>query len=473
MISSEHNIRVDARQCCSKSSSTALHTFTFRHWFAMPQKSIEIYAADNSGFGPNPHPTSDVKSSNRADRLSHLVFKESLSGPDAASICRRFAIRLSQRLVNANVKDYWTYMPDLVVFFQLHMTPANTESLWGTHLTENSNFCSDFWKFNRQLQHFSWHLPRWMIPKAYSHRDRLLEAMKQWQLHLTDRETAPWDEDIYDAQRWGSRLMRKWQKLFLQMDNTNEEALASVNLTFSWAVNSNVVPSTFWAVLEIFRRPELLFQVRKRLPDIRTTAGFLQHFSDSEKRASICTEPLLQSIFAETLRLRVHVYMARLFIHDSVDLDGWRIPQGKLCLVSSHPAHMHGSEWNTAGGKHPLEEFWPYRFLVPSENVSNQSESVPAQASNEELQANMSFSLNGLDGSWIPFGGGPRGCPGRFLAKHHMITTMASMVLLFEIDILAKERAFRMDETKYGAGTLHPVGEIPFRIRSRFAGGSM
>lgn len=37
------------------------------------------------------------------------------------------------------------------------------------------------------------------------------------------------------------------------------------------------------------------------------------------------------------------------------------------------------------------------------------------------------FSLDGLNGSWIPYGGGFRACPGRHFAKREILMTLAVM----------------------------------------------
>lgn len=77
------------------------------------------------------------------------------------------------------------------------------------------------------------------------------------------------------------------------------------------------------------------------------------------------------------------------------------------------------------------------------------------------------FSLRGLEGVWIPFGGGPRACPGRHLARHHMLVIVAAMVMLFDIEITAGEHALRDSHANHGLGTLLPVGKVPFSIRRR------
>lgn len=126
---------------------------------------------------------------------------------------------------------------------------------------------------------------------------------------------------------------------------------------------------------------------------------------------------------------------------------------------------MHGDEWNTDGGKEPLDRFWAGRFLVPK---SNTGPKLAPPATGEPCPEDpWEFSLRGLQGVWIPFGGGPRACPGRHLAKHHMLVTVAAMVMLFDMEITADEHSLRASQANHGLGTLQPVGKVPFRIRRR------
>lgn len=285
---------------------------------------------------------------------------------------------------------------------------------------------------------------------------------------------APWqkEDDGYDAQRWGSRIIRNLQPRFLAVDGVESSDLAAVHLTFVWAANTNVVPSAFWLALDVFRNPKLLSQVRARLPRIKSAKDFIQSFSQAKVRDGLCEDALLQSIYAETLRYRIHAYAFRQFSHDVVDLDGWIIPKDRLYIVSTHPAHFHGEEWNTDGGRHALTEFWPYRFLVPPQDGIQDAEIAQHDQGHDDDRfddpGSWAFSMRGLNGSWIPFGGGPRACPGRHLSKHHMIVTMAAMVSLFDVEIGAEKDALVMDERNYGLGCLHPVGKVPYKIRRRF-----
>ncbi|KAH8702826.1 cytochrome P450 [Phaeosphaeriaceae sp. PMI808] len=454
----------------SRSRALALHAPLLKLWFAMPQKMIEKYVTDDSGYGSKPHPLSSVKPQNRTDRLSHLVFKDVLSGPDTTSLCSRFVFCLYNQLEKLELSTNWTSQTDFVTFVKDPLMVANTEALWGTHLTRTSDFCEDLSNLLKKLHYFTYRLPEWLVPKAFARRARLIHGLCQWQSFLLDSnlDVSPWEDKNYDALKWGSARIRKWQTEFLQMDGADAESLASVHLTFAWAANVNLGPAAFWAVLEIFRDPILLKEVRDRLPAAQSMADVNLFLNTSQARDRICADPLLQSIFTETLRLRVCAFIVRRFPHDTVDLHGWRVPRDQTCLVSTHTAHMQGDGWNVDGGKRPLDRFWAHRFLSPlvEARMPSALSTDPSQGTDSSKNS-WSFSLGGLEGVWIPFGGGPRTCPGRHLTKHHIIITMAVMATLFDVDIMASESSLRMSDGNHGFGTLLPTGRVPFRIRRR------
>ena len=257
--------------------------------------------------------------------------------------------------------------------------------------------------------------------------------------------------------------------------------------------NTNAILAAFWANLEIFRDSALLSQIRHDLPSsLDSPAQSSFHFNIDK----LVRQPLLQSVYAETLRLRVHVYMTRCPERKSLEINGWTFPKDKVVLVSSTPAHLDESAWNCGrNGSKPLHQFWAERFLIyPNDPHSGPQRRIPprdpptprppeakAQANasanpkpiNETEEANdhhhpaPEFSLRGMSGSWIPYGGGPRACPGRHFAKREIMTTCALMASMFDVEILADDEALEMNAADYGLGTLRPVGKVPFRIRRR------
>ena len=169
--------------------------------------------------------------------------------------------------------------------------------------------------------------------------------------------------------------------------------------------------------------------------------------------ASLCSEPLLQSVYAETLRLHVAIFVLRSSDRNDVDIGGWRIPRNAAILVSGYNAQMATDGWITKDDPRakPVSEFWAERFL---------QDSTP--------KGDPTFSLKDRASAWLPYGGGQRTCPGRHFAKLEMISSLAIMLTLFDIEIFDGTSRIPANDMKgFGFGTLWPKGKMPVRIRRR------
>ena len=207
----------------------------------------------------------------------------------------------------------------------------------------------------------------------------------------------------------------------------------------------------------------------------------MQSALDSSGEVSECTilgsDPLLQSIFAETTRLRVVGIMARTVVGGDFQLGKWSIPQGSLVGLSSRAGALNKDVWNagTESDPHPLEEFWEERFLKYPENPysgplrKHEATSSPKRPeTSKEPQNDPIFSLQGLQGAYIPFGGGLGICPGRHFAKQEVTCTIARFVLNYDVAIQAPtEWRPKMDTSFFPGGSLPPKDRVPFRIRRR------
>ena len=100
-------------------------------------------------------------------------------------------------------------------------------------------------------------------------------------------------------------------------------------------LNANAVPATIWFCLELIQDQKLLARVRQEVDKARipkasdnTGAGF--------DLAKLCENPLLQSCFAETLRLYMNIALMR--TPDRKDLlsaDGdFRVTSSLFCRVA-------------------------------------------------------------------------------------------------------------------------------------------
>ena len=94
-------------------------------------------------------------------------------------------------------------------------------------------------------------------------------------------------------------------------------------------------------------------------------------------------------------------------------LGRYRLPKAKLGLWNSDLPHMDEQFWNTKGGQYPVSEFWAERFLVeegdpasgPVRPEARTKEGRGGSGEKEDRKGKVSFTTEGLDGSWVPYGG--------------------------------------------------------------------
>jgi cytochrome P450 len=164
-------------------------------------------------------------------------------------------------------------------------------------------------------------------------------------------------------------------------------------------------------------------------------------------------QPVLQAVYAETLRLRVNGFLVRYPSKEDLRIHDWSIPKNHLVFTCSTPGHMNPKIWCSGSNRnHPADEFWPGRFLKYTQDLKL-----------------MEFSTETAKGSWMPYGGGSHACPGRHFAKLEIILTMALLVTLYDCEVLGQKKSIAMSTRNFGFGALSPVDKVPVRIRRRAA----
>ena len=191
----------------------------------------------------------------------------------------------------------------------------------------------------------------------------------------------------------------------------------------------------------------------------------------------LCSQPLLQSMFAETLRLRTVQFIVRGSDHEDFKFRNWLVPKGEVVAVDTHTAHTDEEVWSSGGpgDPHPVNDFWAERFLVypsdpnsgPLKHKKSSKEGPPYDHNKSNSNDGPVFSMSGLAGAWVPFGGGRRQCPGRVFAKQEVILGAAMFCSSFEIELLSSAKP-EPNMDYYGLGGLPPKQRIPCRIRRRY-----
>ncbi|KAF1975827.1 cytochrome P450 [Bimuria novae-zelandiae CBS 107.79] len=381
---------------------------------------------------------------------SSSVIHRYLAGRGAHKLSQRFEANLRDRIrtyQEAAVGD-GIVLSNFQDFFTEHVTAALLDSMCGTGLlAKNPGVTQAFWIFCDSLPTYMKHTPRILAPKAYKAREEVIAAVQVWQTWASenfDADTTPLDEDGDDP-FWGSKFFRERFSTFVFEMGFDPRDMASMEVGFLFGASANVTANTYWCVIDVFRDHKLLNDIRAEVRD-----STLREKGAARLDINVLVQqPILQAVFAESLRLRCHVMFIRKTTQPTTIVD-WLIPKDRFLIAWSTPGHMDSKLWSHSNDVHPVDTFWPGRFLKYTSDSERPT-----------------FSLPGTEGSWLPFGYGANLCPGRQFAKVHCLVTLALMVGEFECDILASSKDLKLDLSKFGIGVLGPSGTISARLRKR------
>ncbi|EED13965.1 conserved hypothetical protein [Talaromyces stipitatus ATCC 10500] len=452
---------------------TRAYGIVLKYCFGMDQNAVDVYVSDTSGSRHQPIPGSQTPSSRRVSYHTHENLVQGLLGSGLGPITYRMEASLLACLNKAvpNSPD-WTYGEDLTTFFEEHLGTAILQTLFGPLLlSENPNFNRNLWQYDKQIMALAKRLPAWLIPGPYRLRDELIRAVMKWHQRATELSEASPENTLANESEvdayWGSAMMRERHQMLLKIEGQDLESVASTDLGLIWASVTNVVPSTMTLCTQIYRDGSLVSDLRSALRAC-IRPGKIPSF-DIEK---IGKQPLLLSMYAETLRYGVQIHIPRCSPHQPIVMGGAIIQPQKLVFINTALAHNDEQVWNTQGGQYPLDTFWARRFLIdPTQKDSGPlkcfSSSSDQKTRTDQDQRTEKFTIEGLEGIWIPYGGGQHACPGRVVAKRIMLLTSAMMVTMFDVELLASVSALRFSSPRFGFGVRKPSKQVPFRIRRR------
>ncbi|KAI0188149.1 Pfs, NACHT and ankyrin domain protein [Xylaria flabelliformis] len=396
----------------SLASPIAIYQYVFKYFFGMSQSQIAVYRADDSGPCRKPHANSKVADDDRIDYMTLESFHQAFSGPALVPTTRRFMDALVSRVEELQITDDWMEIPDLLDFFHHHIGASLIESIFGpTLLRLNPTFIDDMWAFDDNIPWLARAVPSWIMPGPYRIRERLVGQFKRWYAYAREHfhESCIYDDRDGDPY-WGSNLTRTRQNFLPKVKNHDDDMLARTDMGLVWGAVGNTVPSSMMALVEIIKDPDLVQRVRDRIQ--RSFHGESLTAIDPK---SLSSDPLLSSIYAETLRLYVKTYFMVSSPHEDVNLGRWMIPKGKIGLLNAGLSHMDANFWNTKNGRHAVESFWADRFLTyksdPSSGPINpclrEASKQPRRAAcaNDDMDNEPEFSMAGTEGSWFPYGG--------------------------------------------------------------------
>ncbi|KAK8043456.1 cytochrome P450 [Apiospora rasikravindrae] len=449
------------------SSPMSRYTYAFETMFGMPRKAQAFYQADDSGPFLKPYPGSLVSPPDRINRITHEKWLEAWHGAALTPTMYRFTRALSSRIEALNITTEWTRMDDYFKSLGMVVGASTIEAIYGPLLLKvNPSFVEDLWAFDDMLPWLVRGLPSWIVPGTYKTRKRLHDQIKAWYA-IARRE---FHESSIDSSgdgdpSWGSELVRGLHRVLLHRGSHDDDALAAHDLSQIWALSSNSISSAMLAVFHIAKDPQLVRRVREEIAESFGSNPRWTHDVDMSRLSNL---PLLSSIYAETLRLYMDAPVVVTAPVADADLGKWRLPRNGLALVNPTLIHKDPSFWNTKDGLHPITSFWADRFLIdPLDPTSGPTKpkvrNRGAETRNDKESNKPVFSTQGLEGAWMPYGGGPSMCPGRLVAKNVIMFTCA--LLAMEFDIVLVDDVLRLSSQRFGLGMARATSPIPVRLR--------
>lgn len=195
-----------------------------------------MYNTDNSGINPQPHPSSNILQKDRFYYQSRKASLSFFSGPSSKHLAHRFLGLLTKQISQQTIGDEWLECPDLYSFIQALLTGPAIEAMCGPVLMRhNGTFVDDFWKFHKNVLYFVRGCPRWLAPRVWENRDKLLVDVKNWHTYAQKNfDESCIEPDGYDR-FYGSPLIRSRQSYLSQIDSFDADAIASQDLGLIWA----------------------------------------------------------------------------------------------------------------------------------------------------------------------------------------------------------------------------------------------
>ena len=158
-----------------------------------------------------------------------------LTGTSLASLADIYISAFRRNMSNKMFQqDSWTQIEDLWSFFEIEITRAANETLFGSALMKHyPKITQDFWKLDSNIEHFLPGLPRLTVSGVYELRDKVLEGLKKWLQAThggTDFAKFEKDDSEWDESR-GSKYFQERDAVFSGMPSHDYQSRAAEALS--------------------------------------------------------------------------------------------------------------------------------------------------------------------------------------------------------------------------------------------------
>jgi cytochrome P450 len=199
-----------------------------------------------------------------------------------------------------------------------------------------------------------------------------------------------------------SQLVRERRRVLEDGGISQEDALKMQ--AFLNDGNFNIFPMLYWAIYDVFSRPQLLEDIRREVmanavQRSQADAGFVLDMSAVKTKC-----PLLLGAYQETQRTRHMLPNSRVVLEDTIVDGKYLLKKGRLLFLPTRPIHRSTEIWGSRAA-----EFDPRRFMADASGP------------------------NPLPSHFLPWGTAPYICPARQFVSAGILVQMALIVLRMDL----------------------------------------
>ncbi|KAK0617113.1 cytochrome P450 [Immersiella caudata] len=405
--------------------------------------------------------------------LHELVWSYLGPGQTLTDLSLRASRELARQVnLYAEAHDRDPEVVSLLIWIRHFVAISTANFLYGARnpLALQPELEGSFWDFDHGLGALLMGIfPSITAGKAYRGREALATAFAEY---LEDGRHN--DEEV-------SPIIRQRIERLLQHGFTLREASRS-EVSFLFAGIVNTATTTFWVVLHLFARPDLLNYIRAELlagavTELDMGGDKPTRLLDQEALKTNC--PTLMSVFRESLRVGSDFYSTRLVKTDTLLSGRHFFAKDSVVQIAGGVIHADTGIWGPSA-----DQFDPVRFIKLQQQSSSSSASSSSTNLTRESSSSSTLSsakdenekVKGVHpAAFRAFGGGKTLCPGRHFATHEILAFVAMIVLTVDLEAESGGEIV-VPEKEDGVMPVHilePKTDVRVKVRVRKDGGEV
>ncbi|KAF4954447.1 hypothetical protein FGADI_5225 [Fusarium gaditjirri] len=361
----------------------------------------------------------------RVQKASLLPGTESLY--ELCVLIRAKLLNIVNELPSSQAIDLYAWVQDLFM-------RTNNSACFGEKdpFTIDPSLNSTFWDWVANVKVLLLGVPWFLSPKKHSTAQKTRKELVNAFLNYLN------DDGLDTACSFIKELSGLGIRRGLSNENNARALLGSI-----LAIVGNTIPTTFWLLISIFSRPDLLREIRSELEATLEDSSSVTISLDYNTIRENC--PVFMSTYEEVLRMTSGIATVRYTNEDTLIQDRWLLKKGAQVQMPTAFIHADPTTWGA-----DADVFDHTRFLK-------------SKVLTKEQKARRAAAFR-------PFGGGNTLCPGRHFASYKVLTFAGTVLLGFDMAPTTKTfNVPQMDRSKLPLTSLKPVGDIKVNMSRRSA----